>query len=115
MTFREENSLDASEVFSLSRFPNKDVLSLWRQCNAMILRRGKQVEGPKGVSQDEHMHDGNDVVVEKKVSTSSIGIIGNDTHNSMTPGKFPQDLIFHLYHSLKEWLRLSLTSHLGSF
>jgi len=48
----------------------------------MILRGGKQLKGPKGVSQDEHLHDGNDVIVEKEVSTSSKDIIGDDAYNS---------------------------------
>jgi len=33
----------------------------------MILRGGKQLEGPKGVSNDKHLHDVNNEIAEKEV------------------------------------------------
>jgi len=72
----------------LGRFSSKNELSHGEQYNAMILRGGNQLKGPKGVSQDEHLYDENDEVVEKEVSASSNDIIGVDAHNS---NKVPND------------------------
>jgi len=54
----------------------------------MNLRGVKQLEEPKGVVQNEHLHDGIDEVVEKEVSTSSNHVMGDDAYNS---NKIPND------------------------
>ena len=72
----------ASSSIPLGRFLSKNELSPREQYNAVILRGGKQLERPEGVSQDKHLHDGNDEVIEKEVSTSSNDIIGDDGYNS---------------------------------
>jgi len=63
------------------------------------------------VGQSGHLHNGIDEAVKKEVSTSSNGIIGDDAHNSNkipnAPKKSPQDPMYHLYRSPKEWLKLN--------
>jgi len=39
------------------RLPGKPEPNPRKQCNDMILRGGKQLEGPKGVTIDESLHD----------------------------------------------------------
>ena len=39
--------------------PSKFVINLREQCNAMILRGGKQLEGPKEITSYESLHDKN--------------------------------------------------------
>jgi len=53
----------ASLSMPLGRFSSANELSPGGQCHAMILREGKKLKGPKGISQDEHLHDGNNMVV----------------------------------------------------
>jgi len=50
----------------------------------MILRARKQLEGPKGVTNNESLHDKNEHVenVEKEVSTPSKGVIDDVVHKS---------------------------------
>ena len=45
--------------------------NLREQCNTMILRAGKQLEGPKGASNDVDLHDENEVVVDIAMCTPS--------------------------------------------
>ena len=52
----------------------------------MILRGGKQLEGPKEVHWNEHSHYGKDEVIEKEVPMSFNKDIGDDTSN-----KIPND------------------------
>ena len=63
------------------RFPSMPELNPMEQCNAMILRGGKQLEGPKGVSNDESLHDKYDDNVEKKVSIPSNDLHSDDVMN----------------------------------
>jgi len=48
----------------------------------MILRRGKQLEGPKGGSNDDLLHDEHVVNIEKEASAPSNDVIVDDVHNS---------------------------------
>ena len=52
----------------------------------MILRRSKQLEGPKWVGQNEYSQHENDEAAEKEVSTSSNEVIGDDTSNESPDG-----------------------------
>ena len=70
----------------LGKFPSKNEVSPGEQYNAMILRGGKQLEGPKGIRQNKHSHYGKDEVIKKEVPTSSNEDIGDDTSN-----KIPDD------------------------
>jgi len=58
----------------------------------MILRAGKQLAWPKGVTNDESLHDKNEQVenVEKEVSTCSKEVIDNIVHKSDKVPKDPQ-------------------------
>jgi len=86
----------AQQVISSStptgRFPSKPEPNPREQCNAMILREGKQLEGPKGrvndVSlHDEHdKHDEHDVSNENEVSATPTEVIV-DVHKSKEPLK----------------------------
>ena len=73
------------------RLPSKPEQNPRKQCNAMILRGGKQLEGPKGrvndVSlHDDEKHDKHDVSVENEVSVPPTKVI-DDVHNSKGPVK----------------------------
>ena len=56
--------LAMSSSIPQGRFPSMLKPNPREQCNAMILRGGKQLEGPKGVSNDESLHDKHDNNVE---------------------------------------------------
>ena len=72
----------------------------------MILCGGKQLEGPIGVSSDEHLHDENVEIDEKKMSASFNVVVDNDVRESneipKTPSKPPQNLLLSLCRSLKD-------------
>jgi len=68
-----------------STLPSKPKSNLRKQCNAMILRGHKQLEGPKGVENDEHLRHMNDdkvATVEKEKSTPYKDVINSDMPNS---------------------------------
>jgi len=74
----------------LDRLPSKPEFNLREQCNAMLLRGGKQLEGPKKITSDESLQDRNECVenVEKEISSSSKEIIKDVAHK---PDKVPKD------------------------
>ena len=87
----------------------------------MILRGGKQLEGPKGGGGDEFLHDEHGEHVdndEQEMSTPSNDVIV-DVHNSKEVLRsltiLPRNLIVHLCHSLKGWPRLNLICDVKSF
>ena len=57
-----------SSSILLGRLPSKNKHSLRKQCNAMILKGGKKLEGPKGFGNDVNLCDD---VVEKEVFSPS--------------------------------------------
>jgi len=73
----------------------------------MILKGGKQLQGPKEVPNDEFLRDENEHVenAEKKVSTPSKGVIDDVVHKYDEVPKDPkitsQNHAPHLYHFLK--------------
>ena len=86
----------------------------------MILRGGKQLEGPKGRVNDVSLHDKrdeHDVINENEVSVPPSEVI-NDVHKSKEPLKdsnvASQNLITHLCRFVKRWLRKNLICNLGS-
>jgi len=74
----------------LDRLPSKPEPNLRKKCNAMILRWGKQLEGPKGVTNDESLHDKNKHVenVEKEMSLPSKEVIDDAVDK---PDEVPKD------------------------
>ena len=72
----------------LDKFPSKNELSHGEQCNAMILRGSKQIEGPKGVDNDVKLCD-DENVIKKEVSSPS-----NDVHDDVVKdtNEIPKDL-----------------------
>jgi len=72
------------------RLPIKPEPKSREQCNAMILRGGKQLEGPKEITNDESLHDKNDhdENIEKEISTPSKEVINYVIHKS---DEVPQD------------------------
>ena len=56
----------------------------------MILWGAKQLEGPKGVSNNEHLHDVNDEIVRKEVSTPFEDVINDDANESNEVPKDPK-------------------------
>ena len=50
--------------------PSEFELNLREQCNVMILRGGKQLEGPKEITNDESLHDKNKHVENPKKDMS---------------------------------------------
>ena len=66
------------------RLPSKPEPNPREQCHVMVLGGGKQLEGPKGASNDELLHDVNDQnvkVVEKEVFTPSKEVNDDDMGN----------------------------------
>jgi len=86
----------------------------------MIFREDKQLEGRKGVSQDERLHDENDVDVEKAVVTPSNDVNDNVLHDSNEVPEdlkhsFPKPFLLCLCLCLKGCPKLNLICNLGSF
>jgi len=105
----------SSSSTPLGRLPGKHEPNPREYCNAMILRGGKQLEGPKWGSNYESLHDLHDAHGEhvendkKEVSTPSNNVILMCIILKgfiRTLKSLPQNLILHLCHSLKGWLRL---------
>jgi len=103
----------------LGRFPGKNELRLGEQCNAMILRGGSNLRDLRGLAKMSIcmmemmwlLRRGSLLLL--LISYAMMCIILK--RSLMTQKKISQDLVFHLYYSPKEWLRLSLTNNLGSF
>jgi len=68
------------------RLPNKPEPNLREYCNAMILRGGKRLEGPKGRVNDVSSHNKHDVINENEVSVPPTEVI-IDVHKSKEPLK----------------------------
>jgi len=68
------------------RLPSKSEPNPREHCNAMILRGGKQLEGPKGRVNDVSLHDEHDVINKNEVSVPPIEVIV-DVHKSKEPLK----------------------------
>jgi len=76
----------------LDRLSSKAKPNPREQCNAMILRGGKELEGPKGVTNDESLHDKNEHIKndEKEMSSSSKEVIDDVAHESSEVSKDPK-------------------------
>jgi len=74
----------------LDRLPSKPEFNLREQCNAMLLRGGKQLEGPKKITSDESSQDRNEHVenVVKEISSPSKEVIDNVMYK---PNEVPKD------------------------
>ena len=103
----------------LGKFLSKNKLSPGEQRNAMISRGGKQLKGPKGLAKMSiYMMEMMKLLKRRCLLLLMISYVMMPLilmSFLITLRKFPQDLMFHLYHSPKEWLRINLTNNLGSF
>jgi len=72
------------------KLPSKSELIPREQCNAMLLRGGKQQEGLKEVTNNESSHDRNEHIenVEKEISSPSKEVIYDVIHK---PDEVPKD------------------------
>ena len=76
----------SSSSTPLERLPSKPEPNPREQCNAMILRGGKQLYGPKGKGIDVSLHDEHKVINENEVSVTPNEVIV-DVHKSKEPAK----------------------------
>ena len=68
--------------------PSKPEPNSREQCDVMILRGGKQLEGPKGITNDESLHDKNEHIenLDKEMSSPSKEIIDVAHESQEAPG-----------------------------
>ena len=73
-----------------NRSPSKPELNPRGQCNVMLLRGGKQLKGPKEVTNNESSYDKNEHVenVEKEISSPSKEVIADVAYK---PDEVPKD------------------------
>jgi len=85
----------------LDTLPSEPELNSREQCNAMLLRGGKQLEGLKKIINDESSQDRNEHFenVEKEISSSSKEIIDDVARKPDEVPKYPKAI------SLKSYIR----------
>ena len=81
------------------RLPSKPEINPREQCNAMILRGGKQLERPKEITNDESLQDKNKPIenLEKEMSPPSKEVIDDVVHKSDEVPKDPKTISLKPY------------------